>query len=171
MRTSITSLSFFCLFLFASLGSSLSIRGLLPRQLREVKDLASKKIWPPEKPPPVGDITFSWCQFYNKSETCFSRDLKHGSCYDLLLLDSKVLDLLEDVGASGGQCMLFNSPDCKGKRTSIFTGQHLWTSYLCPKISKKVRWNRDARSVRCCSGPPTTPWCNNAIRREHKCVQ
>lgn len=80
MKASIMPLSFFSLFLFASLGSALSIRGLLPRQLREIKDLASRNIWPPEKPLPVGDVTFSWCHAYNKSETCFSRDLKHGSC-------------------------------------------------------------------------------------------
>ncbi|GFP55645.1 hypothetical protein ACSS6W_008983 [Trichoderma asperelloides] len=171
MKASAISLPLPLFSLFASLSSSLSIRDLLPRQGEEIKDLASTTIWPPEKPPPVDDVTFSWCQTYNQSDTCFSRDLKHGWCYDFRLLDPAMLDMLEDVGASGGQCMLFSSPDCKGKRTAIFAGEHLWTSYLCPKPSKKVKWNRDARSVRCCSGPPNTPWCNNAVRKTHKCFQ
>ncbi|KAM0248133.1 hypothetical protein ACHAQJ_009578 [Trichoderma viride] len=65
---------------------------------REVLDMKAPGIsWPPDEPPPVNDITFSWCRDYNLSTT-----------YDLQLLDSTIIDQLEDVGASGGQCMLFN---------------------------------------------------------------
>lgn len=80
MKASAISLPLPLFSLFASLSSSLSIRDLLPRQGEEIKDLASTTIWPPEKPPPVDDVTFSWCQTYNQSDTCFSRDLKHGWC-------------------------------------------------------------------------------------------
>lgn len=73
-------------FLFASLGSSLSIRGPPPGRAQDDKDLAAgKPKWPSETPPPVDDVTFSWCHSYNNTESCFSRDLKHGWCCESVL--------------------------------------------------------------------------------------
>ncbi|KAM0461451.1 hypothetical protein ACHAPV_004156 [Trichoderma viride] len=105
MKVSAVSLS---VLLFASLGSSLSIRSPPPGHDEEGKDLASGlPRWPPEKPPPVGDITFSWCLDYTRPDTCFSRELKHGECYNLGVLDPKMSELVEDVGVEGGACMFF----------------------------------------------------------------
>ncbi|KAM0450844.1 hypothetical protein ACHAO4_006235 [Trichoderma viride] len=168
MKVSAVSLS---VLLFASLGSSLSIRSPPPGHDEEGKDLASGlPRWPPEKPPPVGDITFSWCLDYTRPDTCFSRELKHGECYNLGVLDPKMSELVEDVGVEGGACMFFSYADCKDHHTAAFTGQHLWTSWLCPKPSKKqIQWNHDARSIRCCSGSPSTPWCSKLVKKPHEC--
>ncbi|KAL7791454.1 hypothetical protein V8C37DRAFT_382450 [Trichoderma ceciliae] len=134
----------------------------------EPRDLeALEKGWPPEEPPPVNDIVFSWCRDYNMSTTCFAKALKHGWCYDLPLLDVAIRDQLEDVGASGGQCMLYDSFDCKGEHTAMFVGEHLWTKYLCPK--SKIKWHRSAGSVRCCAGTPMTPWCNGQAKKPESC--
>lgn len=66
--------------------------------------------------------------------------------------------------------LLYSYADCKDHHTAAFTGQHLWTSWLCPKPSKKkVQWNRDARSIRCCSGSPSTPWCSKLVKKPHEC--
>ncbi|KAL7896646.1 hypothetical protein HDV63DRAFT_378218 [Trichoderma sp. SZMC 28014] len=167
MKVSAISLSL----LFASLGSPLHIRSP-PGHDMEGKDVASNlPRFPPEKPPPVDDVTFSWCLDYTRPETCFSRELKHNQCYNLGVLDPKMSEMVEDMGAQGGACMLFTYADCNNHHTAAFTGQHLFTPWLCPKheADNKIRWNRDARSIRCCSGHPSTPWCNESDEKPQEC--
>ncbi|PON26751.1 hypothetical protein TGAM01_v204252 [Trichoderma gamsii] len=163
---------FLSVLLVASLGFSLSIRSPSPGHYEEGKNLTlSSPRRPPEKPPLVDDITFSWCLDYTRPETCFSRGLKHGECYNLGVLDPKMQEMLEDVGAEGGACMLFTFQNCKNHHTAAFTGQHLYTPWLCPKHEsnkEKTKWNSDARSVRCCSGHPSTPWCSD-LKKPHDC--
>ncbi|KAL7945315.1 hypothetical protein V8C42DRAFT_344933 [Trichoderma barbatum] len=129
--------------------------------------------WIPGENAPTNDVIFSMCRDYNMTSTCSSTALKHGWCYNLDVVDPTIRDQLEDVGAEAGRCMLFGQvqvvfikSDCKGDRTAMFMGTHLWTKSLCPK--KKMRWHRMARSVRCCAGSPVTPWCSN-IKKPKSC--
>ncbi|KAL7917662.1 hypothetical protein ACQKWADRAFT_317185 [Trichoderma austrokoningii] len=117
MKISAISLS---IFLFASLSSSLNIRS--PPGREEGKEVESgPPRWPPEVPPPVDDIKFSWCQSYGRAETCSSKNLKHGSCYDFGVLDPKILDMLEEVDIQTAKaCTRPPSPaSTSGRRGSV----------------------------------------------------
>lgn len=67
--------------------------------------------------------------------------------------------------------LLHSVQDCNDHHTAAFTGQHLYTPWLCPTHEankERTKWNRDARSVRCCSGHPITPWCRK-MKKPHDC--
>ncbi|KAH6611507.1 hypothetical protein Trco_001527 [Trichoderma cornu-damae] len=143
--------------IFALLGLALAVFALPPEpQGVEGQVEAAAEGWPPEEPPPVNDIVFLWCLDYNMPFTCFSKRLKHGWCYNLPLLGVAVGEQIGGVGAFGGQCMMFNSLDCNGHHTAMFTGDHVWMKDLCPK--SKVKWHRSARS--------SNAWGRNIIRRD-----